>query len=49
MSQEPSDEVESGRILRVTRSGYRMHDRLLRPATVVVSSGPVAEEDQTES
>lgn len=47
MAQEPSDEVEAGRILRVTRSGYRMHDRLLRPATVVVSSGPVAEADQT--
>ena len=42
------DEVEAGRILRVTRSGYRMRDRLLRPATVVVSTGPVTEGDQTK-
>ena len=42
MAQEPSDEVESGRILRGMRAGYRLHDRLLRPATVVVSSGPAA-------
>lgn len=48
MAQEPSDEVEAGRILRVTRSGYRMRDRLLRPATVVVSTGPVTEGDQTK-
>lgn len=42
MSQEPSDEVEAGRILRVTRTGFQMRERLLRPATVVVSSGPDA-------
>ena len=43
MSQEASDEVETGRIVRVTRTGFRMRDRLLRPATVVVSSGPAAQ------
>jgi len=43
MSQEASDEVEAGRILRVMRTGFRMRDRLVRPATVVVSSGPAAE------
>jgi len=40
VSQEPSDEIEAGRVLRVMRRGFKIHDRLLRPATVVVSSGP---------
>ena len=48
MAQEASDEVEQGRILRVTRIGFRMHDRLLRPATVVVSSGPEQEGEASE-
>ncbi len=34
-----SDEVEEGKIMAVTRMGYKLHDRLLRPASVVVSSG----------
>ena len=40
VSQEPSGEIEAGRVLRVMRRGFKIHDRLLRPATVVVSSGP---------
>jgi molecular chaperone GrpE len=34
---------EDGRILRVTRRGYRLRDRLLRPASVVVSKAPAAD------
>jgi molecular chaperone GrpE len=37
---EPSDQVPEGIVLRQTRRGYRFKDRLLRPAKVVVSSGP---------
>ena len=40
MSQQPSDTVAEGHILYHTRRGYRLRDRLLRPASVVVSSGP---------
>jgi molecular chaperone GrpE len=40
MSQQPSDTVAEGHILFVSRRGYRLRDRLLRPASVVVSSGP---------
>ena len=40
IGQEPSDKVPEGRVIRQTRRGYRLKDRLLRPATVVVSSGP---------
>ena len=39
MAQEASDSVEEGTILRVTRRGYRLRDRLLRAASVIVSRG----------
>lgn len=40
IGHEPSDEVPENYVIRQTRRGYRLKDRLLRPATVVVSSGP---------
>jgi len=40
MTQQPSDTVPEGRIISRTRKGYRLRDRLLRPASVVVSAGP---------
>ena len=39
IAHEPSDEVPEGVVLRQTRRGYRLKDRLLRPSSVVVSSG----------
>lgn len=39
IAHEPSAEVPEGMIIRQTRRGYRMKDRLLRPSSVVVSSG----------
>jgi molecular chaperone GrpE len=42
IAREPSDEVPEGTVLRQTRRGYRLKDRLLRPSSVVVSSGPAA-------
>jgi molecular chaperone GrpE len=39
IGHEPSDEIPEGRVIRQTRRGYRLKDRLLRPAAVVVSSG----------
>lgn len=36
VSQEECTDSEEGKILRVIRRGYRMSDRLLRPANVVV-------------
>lgn len=41
VSQEPSDLPEN-MILREQLRGYTLHGRLLRPAAVVVSSGPLA-------
>src|SRR3989440_4758327 len=40
IAHEPSDEVPEEIVIRQTRRGYRFKDRLLRPSTVVVSSGP---------
>ncbi|HEX8490678.1 MAG TPA: nucleotide exchange factor GrpE [Chthoniobacterales bacterium] len=40
IAHEPSTEFPEGVVVRQTRRGYRMKDRLLRPSSVVVSSGP---------
>jgi molecular chaperone GrpE len=40
LAQEHSDSVEEGRIVRQMRRGYRLKDRLLRAANVIVSKGP---------
>lgn len=45
VAQEASDTVPAGIVLRQWNMGYRIGDRLLKPATVIVSSGP-AEEKQ---
>jgi len=39
IGQESSERIADGHVLRVQRKGYRLRDRLLRPALVVVSSG----------
>ena len=40
IAHEPSHEGPEGIVLRQVSRGYRIKDRLLRPAKVVVSSGP---------
>jgi molecular chaperone GrpE len=40
IAHEPSADVAEGVVLRQMRRGYRLKDRLLRPSSVVVSSGP---------
>ena len=46
MSQEPSDTVPAGKVIRQWCFGYKMGDRLLKPANVVVSSGPAEKESK---
>lgn len=36
---QPSEEYPAGTVTRVTRSGYRLHDRVIRPSQVFVSRG----------
>ena len=40
IAHESSAEVPEETVIRQTRRGYRYKDRLLRPSTVMVSSGP---------
>ena len=40
ISHRPSKDVAEERVLEVVRTGYSLNGRLLRPASVVVSSGP---------
>lgn len=44
ISHLPSDEVKEEHVLNVVRTGYSLNGRLLRPASVVVSSGPAKSE-----
>lgn len=42
MSMLPSDEAPANHVLDVMQKGYMLHERLLRPAMVVVASAPPA-------
>jgi len=42
MSMQPSATAEPGSVLVVLQKGYRLGDRLLRPARVIVAGEPVA-------
>jgi molecular chaperone GrpE len=48
VSHEPDGKIAEGRVLRRTRRGYKLRDRLLRPASVIVSKGPAPEEAPAE-
>jgi len=48
VSQEESSEVEEGTVLRVMRRGYRINDRLLRPANVVVAKAVTEASDDPQ-
>ena len=37
ISEEVSDSIAPGSVIRVTRRGFRLRDRLLRPANVIVA------------
>lgn len=40
ITQEAHPEIPEGHVFKQLRPGYKMRDRLLRPSTVMVSSGP---------
>ena len=40
MATQPSVEMAPDCILQVIQKGYRIHDRLLRPARVIVARAP---------
>jgi len=46
ISHQPSSEVAEDHIIETVRAGYRLNERLLRAASVIVSSGQVDKEDK---
>lgn len=42
MTTQPSSDVAPDHVLSVVQKGYKLHDRLLRPARVIVSKAPEA-------
>ena len=42
ISQQPSEEYPPNTVLLVVQDGYVLHDRVIRPAQVIVSSAPPA-------
>ena len=38
--QQPSEEHPAGTVMQVAQTGYQLHDRVIRPAHVIVSQGP---------
>ena len=49
LAQEPSADVAEGIVLKQIRKGYKLRDRLLRPANVVVSTGPAGQDAAEET
>lgn len=42
VSQQESSEIAEGQVLQQLRKGYKLRERLLRPATVIVAKPPTA-------
>jgi molecular chaperone GrpE len=40
VGHEPNSNVTEGTVIRQLRKGFKLKDRLIRPATVIVSKGP---------
>jgi molecular chaperone GrpE len=43
--QQPSADHPAGTVLHVAQSGYRLHDRVVRPSQVIVSAAPIAQQN----
>lgn len=44
IARHPSPDVPDGHVMAVTRTGYTLNGRLIRPASVVISAGPQKQE-----
>lgn len=47
LSSEPTTEMQSGNVYTVFKKAYLLHDKLIRPAQVVVAREPDSSEDET--
>ena len=48
LSQEENNDIPEGNIIIQIRKGYKLHDRLLRAANVIVSKGPEKDSESSE-
>ncbi|MFP4171927.1 MAG: nucleotide exchange factor GrpE [Candidatus Hydrogenedentota bacterium] len=48
LMQAPSDEVPEGHVLQTFQKGYRLSDRVIRPAKVIVSQGTAKDEAESQ-
>lgn len=48
MSQQETEDVAEGKVLQQLRKGYRLKERLIRPASVVVAKAP-AQDDESDN
>jgi molecular chaperone GrpE len=46
VSQQETAEIPEGQVLHQVRKGYKLRDRLLRPASVVVAKAPALDSSQ---
>jgi molecular chaperone GrpE (heat shock protein) len=49
LAQQQTSDKEDGEVLMVVRNGYKLHNRLLRPAQVVVAANDGAPSAQPDS
>lgn len=49
MMTQPHDDAPAGQVVEEVARGFRMHERVVRPARVIVSSGPAGDVDKTDS
>lgn len=43
LAHQPSDDIKEDHVIQTVRAGYRLNERLIRAANVIVSSGPEKE------
>ncbi len=46
ISQQPSDDYPPGTVVLVAQTGYQLHDRVVRPSQVIVSTPAASETDE---
>lgn len=49
MMTQPHGDAPAGQVVREVARGFRMHERVVRPARVIVSSGPAGDADKADS
>ena len=49
ISQQPSADYPANTVVLVSQSGFRLHDRVVRPSQVIVSAPPAEDQEQKQA